>query len=109
LSLALDMPEDFITGLKKDHVLRLETIVELEKPLEIFARLNIRHGPNTEQMVRELPLNDDMIMTEFDLAYSNVNDARIEAAWIDLIFENPEMSQVVLRDMTFSRRRRAEF
>jgi len=26
-----------------------------------------------------------------------------------LIFENPQMSQVVLRDLTFSRRPRAEF
>jgi hypothetical protein len=28
----------------------------VEKPLEIFARLNIKHGPNIEQIVRELPM-----------------------------------------------------
>jgi hypothetical protein len=57
--------------------------------------------------VRELPLNSEEIMVEFDLAYSNLNEKRVERAWIDLIFENPQMSQLVLRDVTFSRRPRA--
>lgn len=109
LSLVLDMPHEAVDGLRKTHLIRMNTIVEMERPLEIFARLNIKHGPNTEQIVRELPLHDDEIMVEFDLAYSTLNEKRIERAWIDLIFENPQMSQVILRDLTFSRRMRAEF
>lgn len=108
LSLVLDMPEASVQGLQKRHLIRMDTIVEMEKPLEIFARLNIKHGPNTEQIVRELPLNETDCMVEFDLAYSNLNEKRIERAWIDLIFENPQMSQVTLRDLTFSRSPRAE-
>lgn len=108
LSLVLDMPEDMMAGLSRRHLVRLDTIVELEKPLEIFARLNIRHGPNTEQMVRELPLHKSEVMVEFDLAYSEINEKRIEKVWVDLIFENPQMSQVTLRDLTFGRRPRAE-
>jgi hypothetical protein len=109
LSVVLDLPHGAVDGLKKRHLLRMTTIVELEKPLEIFARLNIKHGPNTEQIVRELPLHEDEIVVEFDLAYTGLNEKRIERAWVDLIFENPEMSQVTLRDLTFSRRPRAEF
>lgn len=109
LSLVLDMPQDAVEGLGKRHVIRMTTIVELEKPLEIFVRINIKHGPNTEQIVRELPLQDGEIVVEFDLTYSQLNEKRIERAWVDLIFENPQMSQVVLRDLTFSRRPRAEF
>lgn len=109
LSLAIDLPEDVITGLGKRHLIRLETIVEMEKPLEIFARLNIRHGPNTEQLVRELPLNQKDVMVEFDLGYTRLNEKRVERAWVDLIFEGPEMNQVTIRDLTFSRRPRAEF
>lgn len=109
LSVVLDLPHGAVDGLKKRHLLRMTTIVELEKPLEIFARLNIKHGPNTEQIVRELPLNGDEIVVEFDLAYTGLNEKRIERAWVDLIFENPEMSQVILHDLTFSRRPRAEF
>ncbi|KHA50665.1 DUF6478 family protein [Sulfitobacter geojensis] len=107
LSLVVDLPEDGTNGLKRTHLLRMDAIVEMEKPLEIFARLNIKHGPNTEQIVRELPLNEENHRVEFDLAYSNLNEKRVERAWIDLIFEGPQMNQVVLRDLTFSRRPRA--
>lgn len=107
MSLVIDMPNGATDGLNRNHLLRMNCIVEMEKPLEIFARLNIKHGPNTEQIVRELPLQEADIMVEFDLAYSNLNEKRVEKAWIDLIFEGPEMNQVVLRDLTFSRRPRA--
>lgn len=108
LSLVLDLPTDGVEGLKRTHLIRMDMIVELEKPIEIFARLNIKNGPNTEQIVRELDLTQEQTVVEFDLAYSNLNERRIEGAWLDLIFEGPEMNQVILRDLTFSRRPRAQ-
>ena len=108
LSMVIDLPEDSAKGLKKRHLLRMDTIVEMEKPLEIFARLNVKHGPNTEQIVRELPLHEEEVMVEFDLAYTKLNEKRVERMWVDLIFEGPEMNQIILRDVTFSRRPRAE-
>ena len=108
LSLVIDLPEGGVKGLKRTHLIRMEAIVEMEKPLEIFARLNVRNGPNTEQIVRELPLSEQNIVVEFDLAYSNLNEKRVDKAWIDIIFEGPEMNQIVLRDLTFSRRPRAQ-
>jgi hypothetical protein len=108
LSLVIDLPPEAVQGLRRKHLVRLNTIVETEKPLEIFARLNIRNGPNTEQLVRELPLGQPEIMVEFDLAYTKLNEKRVERAWLDLIFERPSMNQVTLRDVTFSRRPRAE-
>lgn len=108
LSLVVDLPEGGVDGLKRTHLIRMDVIVELEKPIEIFARLNIKNGPNTEQIVRELDLNSDQTTVEFDLAYSNLNERRVEGAWIDLIFEGPEMNQVTLRDLTLSRRPRAQ-
>ncbi len=108
LSLVIALPPGATTGLKRRHLIRLDTILEMEKPLEIFARLNIKHGPNTEQIVRELPLHEEEVMVEFDLAYTKLNEKRIERAWLDLIFEGPEMNMVTIRDVTFSRRPRAE-
>ena len=107
LSLVIDLPQAAAQGMTRGHLLRVATIVETEKPLEIFARLNIKHGPNTEQIVRELPLNEEDVLVEFDLAYSRLNEKRIEKIWLDLIFEAPEMNQVILRDLTFARYRRA--
>ncbi|MGR3802734.1 DUF6478 family protein [Marinibacterium profundimaris] len=107
LSLVVDLPEAAVQGLTRDHLIRMTTIVEVEKPLEIFARLNVQHGPNTEQIVREISPDRSEAMVEFDLAYSKLNEKRVEHAWVDLIFEGPEMNQVVLRDLTFARLPRA--
>lgn len=107
LSLVIDLPPEAAAGMTRQHLLRIDSIIESEKPIEIFARLNIQHGPNTEQLVRELPQEEKNIVVEFDLAYSRLNEKRIEKIWLDLIFEAPDMNQVVLRDLTFSRHRRA--
>jgi hypothetical protein len=108
LSLVLDLPGAAVQGLRLKHVIRLEAIVEMERPLEIFARLNVRHGPNVAQIVRELPLGDEEVAVEFDLAYTRMNEKRVDRLWIDLIFEGPEMNQVILRDVTLTRRPRAD-
>ena len=108
LSLVLNMPSAACEGLTQRYLLRMDAIVEVEKPLEAFARLNVRHGPNTEQIIRELSLDNGTMMVEFDLAYTKLNEKRVESIWIDLIFEGPDMNQVTLRDVTFSRNPRAE-
>ena len=108
LSLVLDLPPAAVEGLRTKHLIRLNTVVETEKPLEIFARLNIMHGPNVEQVVRELPLHDAEVMVEFDLFYTKLNEKRVERAWIDLIFEGAQLNRIELRDVTVSRRLRAE-
>lgn len=108
LSVVLDMPPEAAQGLKKRHLIRLDTILETEYPIELFARLNVKHGPNTEQLVREIPLGEPEVMVEFDLAYSKLNERRVERMWIDLIFEGPEMNQITIRDLTFCRYPRAD-
>jgi hypothetical protein len=74
----------------------------------VFARLNIKHGPNTEQILTELSLYNDDVIAEFDLAYAEINEQRVERMWLDLIFEGPAMNQVTIRDITFCRYPRAE-
>ncbi len=108
LSLAIDLPPEAVQGLTLNHVFRLDAVVETERPIGIYARLNVRHGPNTEQVVRQLPLSAEEVTVEFDLAYTRMNEKRVERAWIDLSFEGPAMNQIVLRDLTMSRRPRAE-
>lgn len=108
LSLVIDLPRDGIEGLTRQHVIRLELRVETEKPLEIFGRVNVRHGPNVEQIVREFEGSDGEYAVEFDMAVSRLNEDRVERAWLDLIFEGPEMNAITLRDLTLSRRPRAQ-
>ncbi len=108
LSIVIDLPPEAAGGLRKRHLVRLDAIIEVEKPIEIFARLNVKHGPNTEQIVREVPLGQAEVYVEFDLAYTRLNEKRAEQIWLDLIFEGPEMNQVTIRDLTFCRFPRAE-
>lgn len=108
LSLVTDLPDEAVKGLTKRHILRLDVRVETEKPLEIFGRMNVRHGPNVEQLVRECEGSTGEFIIEFDMAATRLDETRIERAWLDLIFEGPEMNEIILRDVTLSRRPRAE-
>ena len=108
LSLVLDLPNDGLEGLSRRHIIRLNIRVETERPLEIFGRLNVRHGPNVEQLVREFDGSVGEYSIEFDLAATQMNEARVERAWLDLIFEGPSMNEIVLSDVTLARRPRAE-
>ncbi|MEM6619012.1 MAG: DUF6478 family protein, partial [Pseudomonadota bacterium] len=106
LSLAVEMPKGALDGLKRTHLLRLDLILESERPQEMFARLNIRHGPNTEQIVREIDMSTRRIAVEFDLYYTQFNEDRGEGMWVDLILDSPSMNQVTFRDLTVIRRPR---
>lgn len=108
LSVVIDLPRAAAENLKARHLIRFQPIVECENPIEIYARLNVQHGPNCEQLVSKLPLDDPDCAVEFDLSYSDFNEKRSERLWLDLIFDNPEMNRITIRDMTFSRFPRAE-
>lgn len=109
LSLVIDLPGSAVKDLRRNHILRMTAEVESEKQLEIFARLNIKNGPNVEQVVRELPMNSNDMTVEFDLTHTQISENRLERMWMDLIFEGPELNEINLRDITFSRRPRADF
>ena len=108
LSLAVTLPEAAVTGLKARHLIRVEAVVEGDRPVRLFARLNIKHGPNVEQLVSTLPTDGREKLAEFDLAYARIDEQRVERAWLDLIFNDAAMTQVTLRDLVVSRRPRAE-
>jgi len=108
LSLALNLPEAAVEGLKGRHLVRAEMLIDSDRPVKAYARLNIRHGPNLAQPVSLLPEQVRDKLAEFDLAYTDLNESRIERAWLDLILNEPVMTRVVIRDLVVSRRPRAE-
>lgn len=108
LSLATNLPEAAVTGLKARHLIRLDAVIDADRPLKAFARLNIKHGPNTAQLVQELPRDSREMQVEFDLAYAKIDETRIERAWLDLIFNEAAHTRITLRDLVVSRRPRAE-
>lgn len=112
LSLSIDLPTSALSGLTRSHVLRLETGILAERAINVYARLNIGHGPNTDEMTLQLhsfqPGQPSQQVTEFDLAYTQMNEKRLEKIWLDLIFEAPRMNGVQIRELFLSRHLRAE-
>ena len=108
LSLVQDLPAAALQGLNLGYFFRVELRLDREQPIEIYARLNIQHGPNHEQIVRQFSFDGDTAVAEFDLAYTKINERRIEKAWVDLIFEGPEMNRVAIWDMVMTRAPRAD-
>lgn len=112
LSISVDLPDHALDQLGKSHVLRLETVLQAERPITVYGRINLSQGPNTAQILRQLgdPIQDYACQRrmEFDLAYADLSDRRPEKAWLDLIFEAPHMNAVMVSDLVMSRHPRAE-
>lgn len=104
LSLSLNLPEAAAAGLSPRHVLRLDAVIEADRPLRAFARLNLKHSAGLAQLTSDLPQGAE---AEFDLAYGGLGEARIERAWLDLIFNDVAMTRILLRDAMLSRHPRA--
>lgn len=108
LSLALDLPPEALAGLGTRHLVRLDVTLACERPIDIYLRLNVQHGPNVAQLSQPLPQGADALQSvEFDLGYEKLNEKRIEKAWVDLIFDRPQMNRILLRDLTLARYPRA--
>lgn len=108
LSLVIEIPPGSCEGLRKRHLIRLAALIERERPTPIHARLNVKNGPNTEQILLTLPDDAPETMVEFDLAYSGLNERRAERMWVDLMIERPAMNRITIRDLTLCRYPRAE-
>lgn len=107
LSVAVRLPEAALEGLGKRHVVRLDLPMRSDRPIGLYARLNVKVGPNVGQMLRERP-RDGGIGIEFDLAYAEIEEGRVEEAWIDLMLEDPAQVGVELADVWIARHLRAD-
>ena len=109
LSLAIDLPKDASTGLSKNHIFEVEGKLVLDHPMPVFVRLNVKHGPNVEELLQEVPHGAKRLYLEFDLGFCDLHEARVENVWLDLIFDDPAMNRIKISDMVFYRRPRAKF
>lgn len=108
LSLSIELPQEAVQGLTRQHLIRVDCHIEAERPQELFARLNIRHGPNAEQVLRKLDPTGPSNSVDFDLAHLPLNERRMDKVWLDIILDNPRMNRIVLQDLTVCRHHRAD-
>ncbi|MDM7458112.1 MAG: DUF6478 family protein [Paracoccus sp. (in: a-proteobacteria)] len=112
LSCSFDLPAQALDRLSTHHVLRLDMVADAERPLAVYARLNVQQGPNIEPVLHkigdDLAGQDNRRVAEFDLGYAELSARVIDKVWLDLILERPAMSALTLRDLVLSRHPRAQ-
>lgn len=112
LSLTMDLPAEVLACLGADRILQLDLAMDAERPIGLYARINLVQGPNTETMLRQLgdPVagRDNARRVEFDLAYGDLANRPVERAWLDLILDAPRMNALTVRDVRLSGRPRAQ-
>ena len=97
LSLAIDLPDSLCGTFAKDELIGLSGEIFAERATGFTVRLNIKHGPNTEQLIQAHDLNWSNIGVEFDLEHLKINVNRVEKIWFDLVFETPNFNRISLR------------
>lgn len=110
LSLAIDLPPEAAPLLPR-HLLGVRIALAERLATPLYLRLNVRHGPNTAQMLREVdPRLQGPVpaLVEFDLAYMRFNPRRVSKIWCDVILAGPGPLSAGLLDLAFTRRPRAE-
>ena len=106
-SLAFELPLEGVLALGHQDLLRLVLRTQANEPFQAFARLNLNHGPNTEQVVRMIDIGAGESFAEFDVFYTEFEQKRAAGAWIDLIIKDPAHRRVALEEVIILRRARA--
>jgi hypothetical protein len=108
LSVAVDLPPEGWNQICDGELMRVDALIDADRPVTAFARLNLRHGPNVEKRVAELNAAGVHEEAEFDLDEIIASHPNIDAAWAEIIFKASPMTRINLRDLTASRRPRAQ-
>lgn len=106
-SLAFELPQEGVLALGRQDLLRFVLRTQANEPFQAYARLNLCHGPNTEQVVRMIDIGEGEGFAEFDIFYTDFEQKRATSAWIDLIINEPAHMQITLEEAIILRRARA--
>jgi hypothetical protein len=107
LSLSLTLPTGAARGLTRQHIVTARARMTLSPPCEVYLRLNLRHGPNTATVTRQVPWGEEEVRVNFDLDAAAFDARRMTGAWVDLILDRPEMTRCEIDRLMLSRRLRA--
>ncbi len=108
LSLVLDLPPEGLTGLRRSHLLRVAARIRAQRPAQIYLRFNLMHSGHREQLVRHVDVTDGRYLVDFEPGLTLMDEARLEKAWIDMIFPDAGGNRIDLRDVAFLRHPRAD-
>ena len=108
LSIVQNLPDDLVQGAGDQDIIELSFAISSEIDSEVFLRLNILHGPNESQLTRSCRTTARRQVQSFDLAEAELSHRSVERIWINVIFPDPAMNQIVVSDLIVRRRVRAQ-
>lgn len=109
LSLAVGLPALILGGLQERHLIGVRAEMSDILPLQVYARLNLRHGPNLAQVVQAMQVDGPNLLADFDLGGQGLNDRALREGWLDLMFDAPAHRRIRIADLTLHRRPRAQY
>ena len=75
-SLAFELPLEGVLALGRQDLLRFVLNTHANVPFQAYVRLNLCHGPNTEQVVRMIDIGEGESFAEFDIFYTEFEQKR---------------------------------
>lgn len=108
VSVAIDFSADAVEHLGRHHLVRCSVDVRADRSQQVYARLNLRNGKNTDQLTETVQTGARHDI-DFDLYYCEMDASRLDAVWFDLIFSPPTVGRIEIADLALSRRPRARF
>lgn len=106
VSLAIGFPDSALANFSKSVLFRCDLKMDRPARLDVFARLNLRHGPNVEKVIRAVEPTATAV--DFDVYYADLNAEDVTDIWVDLIINSPGPTRIVINDLLLSRRPRAD-
>lgn len=107
MSIAFGFPETAAKSIGRHDLLRISMTSSADENFQAYARLNLRHGPNNEQIIRMIDIGKGEGFAEFDIFYTEFEPNRASDAWIDLIINEPTGRKFSLSEVIILRRVRA--
>lgn len=107
VSIAFGLTQEGIKDITRNDLLRFVVHSNAANSIKAYIRLNLNHGPNTESITRMIDLGVGQNFVEFDIFYTEYEPIRAKDAWIDLIFNDPQGTEITIDNVIILRRMRA--
>ncbi|MEM7744514.1 MAG: DUF6478 family protein [Pseudomonadota bacterium] len=73
--------------------------VETTRPLTVFLRLNIQAGEDGQTLYETIVVDSGERAVSFDLDGVRLAFHKIDSLWLDVIFSEPEMTEITVREV----------
>lgn len=100
LSVAAALATDHRRNLGPGRALMATLSVDSTRALTVFLRLNLQAGDERQTLYETIVVEAGKRVVSFDLDAIRLPFDQIGAVWLDVIFSEPEMTEILLRDIS---------